>query len=407
MEISADLLILLTLIIGLFVVNRYMNQQQASSQALQFEALLAQQSSPELDIEGRFAAVSAQQMQHNTEQLLVLAEQRMKVEREKSSGELKSTKEGIEHLIKPIVKQLDELKAATNKMEKERSQAYGDIKSHIDQLSNRTDALGKEANNLTTALTKSSGVRGNWGEISLANIFEMSGLREGIDYVEQEGQEDRKRPDFIVNVPGGGRIPIDAKATAKHFLEAIGEEDDANRTHLIAQHAKAMRDRVTELKKKGYRESVGGDVEHVIMFVPSESLLAVTYDHQTDLHEFAMKNGILIASPVSLMALLQTIALQWRQSEQAENTREALAACRELYKRFATWSEHYEKVGKTLGVMNNHYNSSVGSYNMLNSQIKTLEDLRINEDLGKTAQTLKVTNADIRALPETIDLNDE
>ncbi|MDP6188703.1 MAG: hypothetical protein QF699_05195, partial [Candidatus Poseidoniaceae archaeon] len=69
--------------------------------------------------------------------------------------------------------------------------------------------------------------------------------------------------------------------------------------------------------------------------------------------------------------------------------------------------EHYEKVGKTLGVMNNHYNSSVGSYNMLNSQIKTLEDLRINEDLGKTAQTLKVTNADIRALPETIELNDE
>jgi hypothetical protein len=44
---------------------------------------------------------------------------------------------------------------------------------------------------------------------------------------------------------------------------------------------------------------------------------------------------------------------------------------------------------------------------MLNSQIKTLEDLRINEDLGKTAQTLKVTNADIRALPETIELNDE
>jgi DNA anti-recombination protein RmuC len=78
-----------------------------------------------------------------------------------------------------------------------------------------------------------------------------------------------------------------------------------------------------------------------------------------------------------------------------------------LYKRFATWSEHYENVGNTLGVMNNHYNKSVGSYKRLNSQIKTLEDLRINEDLGKTAQTLKVTNAEIRALPETIDLEDE
>ena len=331
----------------------------------------------------------------------------MQVEREKSAGELKSTKAGIEHLIKPIAEQLGALQAATTKMENERSKAYGDIKSHIEQLSTRTDALGKEANNLTTALTKSSGARGNWGEVSLGNIFEMSGLREGIDYVEQEGQEDGKRPDFIVNLPGGGRIPIDAKATAKHFLEAIGEENEESRIALISQHAKAMRGRVTELKSKGYRESVGGDVEHVIMFVPSEALLAVTFDNQSDLHEFAMKNDILIASPVSLLALLRTIAFQWRQSEQAENTREALAACRELYKRFATWSEHYEKVGQKLGQMNDHYNKSVGSYNMLNSQIKTLEDLRINEDLGKSVQTLKTTNADIRALPESVELPDE
>jgi hypothetical protein len=44
---------------------------------------------------------------------------------------------------------------------------------------------------------------------------------------------------------------------------------------------------------------------------------------------------------------------------------------------------------------------------MLNSQIKTLEDLRINEDLGKSVQTLKTTNTDIRALPESIELLDE
>ena len=407
MELTADLLLILALIVALFAVNRYMNQQQSATQARHFETLLATQSGPVIDLEGRFADASAKQMQRNSEQFLALAEQRMQVEREKSTGELNSTKEGIEHLIKPIVEQLGALQVATNKMENERSKAYGDIKSHIEQLSTRTDALGKEANNLTTALTKSSGARGNWGEVSLGNIFEMSGLREGIDYVEQEGQEDGKRPDFIVNLPGGGRIPIDAKATAKHFLEAIGEENEESRVALISQHAKAMRGRVTELKSKGYRESVGGDVEHVIMFVPSEALLAVTFDNQSDLHEFAMKNDILIASPVSLLALLRTIAFQWRQSEQAENTREALAACRELYKRFATWSEHYEKVGQKLGQMNDHYNKSVGSYNMLNSQIKTLEDLRINEDLGKSVQTLKATNADIRALPESVELPDE
>ena len=168
-----------------------------------------------------------------------------------------------------------------------------------------------------------------------------------------------------------------------------------------------MRGRVTELKSKGYRDSVGGHVEHVIMFVPSEALLAVTFDTQSDLHEFAMKNDILIASPVSILALLRTIAFQWRQSEQAENTREALAACRELYKRFATWTEHYDKVGQKLGQMNDHYNASVGSFKNLNPQIKKLEELRINEDLGKNVLPLKETTGDLRALPESIALGDE
>ena len=339
--------------------------------------------------------------------MLALADQKFQVEREKNAIDLKSTKDGIEHLIKPIVEQLGALQDATKAMENERSKAYGDIKSHIQQLTVRTDALGKEANNLTTALTKSSGSRGNWGEVSLNNIFEMSGLREGIDFFEQEGQQDGKRPDFIVNLPGGGRIPIDAKATAKHFLEAIDEEDDVQRATLIAQHAKAMRGRVTELKSKQYRDSVGGHVEHVIMFVPSEALLAVTFDTQSDLHEFAMKNDILIASPVSILALLRTIAFQWRQSEQAENTREALAACRELYKRFATWTEHYDKVGQKLGQMNDHYNASVGSFKNLNPQIKKLEELRINEDLGKNVLSLKETTGDLRALPESVALQDE
>ncbi|RJU99541.1 MAG: DNA recombination protein RmuC [Candidatus Poseidoniales archaeon] len=407
MEIGTDLIILLILAIGLFAVNRYLNQQQAKAQTIQFEALLSSQSKPEVDFEGRFANASAQQMERNSAQLLALADQKFQVEREKNASDLKSTKDGIEHLIKPIVEQLGALQDATKAMENERSKAYGDIKSHIQQLTVRTDALGKEANNLTTALTKSSGSRGNWGEVSLNNIFEMSGLREGIDFFEQEGQQDGKRPDFIVNLPGGGRIPIDAKATAKHFLEAIDEEDDVQRATLIAQHAKAMRGRVTELKSKQYRDSVGGHVEHVIMFVPSEALLAVTFDTQSDLHEFAMKNDILIASPVSILALLRTIAFQWRQSEQAENTREALAACRELYKRFATWTEHYDKVGQKLGQMNDHYNASVGSFKNLNPQIKKLEELRINEDLGKNVLSLKETTGDLRALPESVALQDE
>ena len=95
---------------------------------------------------------------------------------------------------------------------------------------------------------------------------------------------------------GEEKVVIDAKATGKKFLESIEESDDATRDVLLKEHASAMKERVKELKSKGYRDSVDGDVEAVVMFVPSEALLAITFDFERDLHEFAMKNDILIAS---------------------------------------------------------------------------------------------------------------
>ena len=356
------------------------------------------------NMENLFNRISNDALTANNEQFLALAEQRLKTQHAESNNDLELRKTEIEGLLKPLADQIKSLETENKAMEKARGEAYGDIKGHITNLMQRTDNLGKEANNLTTALTTSANVRGNWGEVSLETILEMSNLREGIDYFKQEGQADGKRPDFIVNIPGGGRIPIDAKATGKKFLEAIDIDDEEAKKQLYVDHAKAMKGRVNELKSKGYRDSVDGEVEAVVMFVPSEALLAITFDAERDLHEYAMKYDILIASPVSLIALLRTIAFQWRQDEQAENTRNAIDICRELYKRFSTWTEHYEKVGTNLELAVKAFNSSVGTYqSKINPQVKRLHEIRIHDDIGKEIKELKVIESETRALPESVD----
>ena len=353
------------------------------------------------DLEGVFSKLSTEALKANSEQFLMIAEQALKVQQSEGNTELEVRKAEIEGLITPLSKQLKALEAENKAMEKARGQAYGDLKQHVDQMLKQTQMLGKEANSLTTALTMSANTRGNWGEISLENTFEMAGMREGIDYVKQEGQSDGKRPDFVVNIPGGSRIPIDAKATGKKFLESIGEESLEEKTRLLQEHTKAMRARVNELKKKEYRDSVDGDVEVVIMFVPSEALLAVTFDFERNLHEYAMKNDILIASPVSLLALLRTIAFQRRQVEQSENTRHAIRTCRELYRRFAVWSEHYTKVGDNLKKAVDSFNSSVGSYQSnINPQVRKLNELGVDRDLGKEIKDPEHVELEIRSLPE-------
>ncbi|RJV01656.1 MAG: DNA recombination protein RmuC [Candidatus Poseidoniales archaeon] len=360
-----------------------------------------------IDYNNQFSEIASSALSKNNEQFLQLADERFKRQQSNASNELESRKKEIETLIQPLSEQIKKLEDENKLMEKARYEAYGDLKNHVTQMIQGAEKLGMQASNLTTALTKSANVRGNWGEVSLDNILEMSGLRKGIDYVEQATQSDGKRPDFIINIPGGGKVPIDAKATGKKFLESIEEADDVTRIELLKEHAAAMKGRVNELKSKGYRDSVDGDVEVVVMFVPSESLLAITFDFERDLHEFAMKNGILIASPVSILALLRTIAFQWRQVEQAENTREAVEICRELYKRFAVWSEHYKKVGDNLSKAIDTFNKSVGSYQQkINPQVRKLNDIRLNEDLQKQIVEPSTIDTDTRALPEPEDYND-
>ena len=145
----------------------------------------------------------------------------------------------------------------------------------------------------------------------------MSGLREGIDYFEQVLKQ-MESVQFCINIPGGGRVPIDAKATGK-IPKSIEESDNATRDALLKEHASAMKERVKELKSKEYRDSVDGDVEAVVMFVPSEALLAITFDFDM-IFTNSLKNDILIASPVSLLALLRR-CFQWRQVESKKHSR--------------------------------------------------------------------------------------
>ena len=206
-----------------------------------------------IDYNNQFSEIASSALSKNNEQFLQLADERFKRQQSNASNELESRKKEIETLIQPLSEQIKKLEDENKLMEKARYEAYGDLKNHVTQMIQGAEKLGMQASNLTTALTKSANVRGNWGEVSLDNILEMSGLRKGIDYVEQATQSDGKRPDFIINIPGGGKVPIDAKATGKKFLESIEEADDVTRIELLKEHAAAIKGRVNELKSKGYR----------------------------------------------------------------------------------------------------------------------------------------------------------
>ena len=343
----------------------------------------------------------------NSEDFLKLAEERLGRVQTAADKDHEARRKELDDLMRPMSESLANLDQATKDLEKERSDAYSGMLRHLKLLEQQTDRLGSEARNLSTSLRKSSSVRGDWGEVALRNLLEMAGMTKHTDFLEQKGFEGGGRPDFVVRLPGDGAIPIDAKTSGKHYLEALEEENLTQRQAKLAEHAKAMRSRVNELTRKEYLSKVEGRAEFVVMFVPSEALISVAFEMDPDLHEDAMDRGVIISSPASMIALLRTAALYWQQVRFAEDAKEVVDVAREFYMRMATWSEHFSEVGKRLDKATEFYNKAVGSWERsVMPQGRRLEELEVSTNLPKTLVEQNLVNDDIR-MPTVIEVEAE
>lgn len=343
----------------------------------------------------------------NSEDFLKLAEERLGRVQTAADKDHEARRKELDDLMRPMSESLANLDQATKDLEKERSDAYSGMLRHLKLLEQQTDRLGSEARNLSTSLRKSSSVRGDWGEVALRNLLEMAGMTKHTDFLEQKGVEGGGRPDFVVRLPGDGAIPIDAKTSGKHYLEALEEENLTQRQAKLAEHAKAMRSRVNELTRKEYLSKVEGRAEFVVMFVPSEALISVAFEMDPDLHEDAMDRGVIISSPASMIALLRTAASYWQQVRFAEDAKEVVDVAREFYMRMATWSEHFSEVGKRLDKATEFYNKAVGSWERsVMPQGRRLEELEVSTNLPKTLVEQNLVNDDIR-MPTVIEVEAE
>ena len=275
--------------------------------------------------------------------------------------------------------------------------AYEGIKRHLKDLGEKTESLSTRTTALSTALTTSGQTRGNWGEVKLRRLFEMAGLSEHVDFFEQVTLEDGSRPDFVVRLPQEAVLPIDSKATGSHFLQALELDSGPQQDELLLKHAKAMKQRITELSAKAYQNTIEGEFDHVIMFIPSEAMAASAFSSDPELMDYAMSKSVLIATPVTMLGLLRTVALYWQQHALAEGAKEIYDVSRELYKRVNKMIEHFSKVGGHLSNAAKTYNETMNSYETrVLPQGRRLDDLKVSE----TLQTALPEAKDIEHLPK-------
>ncbi len=269
-------------------------------------------------------------------------------------------------VVEPLQKSLEKVETNVTLLEQQRQRAYGEIHKELEIVRETHEGLRRQTGNLVTALRGDSQARGRWGEIQLRRVIEMAGMLPYCDFDEQHSlttEEGRLlRPDVIVKLPGGKSIVVDSKVSLAGYLRAFEEGVDDERRHTaLAEHARQVRDHIQKLGQKAYWRQLPATPEFVVMFLHDESSWVAALDVDPTLHELALSNNVIPASPTNLIGLLRAVHYGWQQEMIAEGARQISDLGRELYKRLATMGAHMARLGKTLDGAVKSYNETVGS----------------------------------------------
>ena len=341
-------------------------QLAAAQTALELERAAAREKMAALqqardELTNSFGALAGQALKHNSDEFLKLAQENLKQFHISAQGDLSQKEKAIETLLNPIREALQKTEAQMHAIEKDRKESFGSLTQQLQSLTQTQHSLQHETRQLVQALRRPE-VRGQWGELTLKRLVELSGMVEHCDFFRQETTDSGSRPDMVVRLPGQREIVVDVKTPLDAYLSAMETTDTAAQNVFLVKHAQNVRNRVRELASKSYWSQFRHSPDFVVLFIPGDQFLNAALDQDRTLLEDALTQKVILATPTSLIAVLRAVAYGWQQQVLAENAEQVREIGAELYKRLSVFSEHLTRLGRQLGSAVDSYNKSVGSF---------------------------------------------
>lgn len=284
---------------------------------------------------------------------------------QKAQSLSEKSQQDIRQLLAPLRLNLDEFRKQIDSCYSKESRERIELAAQVNNLISLNHKLSDDANNLTQALQGQTKIQGNWGELILERILEMSGLRKDIEFTLQEShsQKDgsRVQPDAIIHLPDNKHLVVDSKVSLNAYLDFTAAEADEVREQALKRHIISVQKHITELSQKNYQQIYGLEsLDFVFMFVPVEPAFLLAISHKKDLWQEAWDKNILLVSPSTFLFAIRTVAHIWRQEHQTQNAYKIAERGALLYDKFAGFCENMEQLGSRLDQAHDAYEKACG-----------------------------------------------
>lgn len=272
--------------------------------------------------------------------------------------------------LKPLQEEIARFKLEIEKNTKESSEKQVKLETEIKNLCDMSARVAKDTDNLAKALKGDNKMQGDWGEVVLERILELSGLQKNREYFTQtnlKNSDENKnlRPDMIITLPNNRAVVIDSKVSLSAYEKYVNSGDkDA-----LSAHIESVKAHIKILQNKEYQnlldskkiasfspfksemlgeimESSDSKIDFVIMFMPIEGAFSLIVRENVFLESY--KKGVVIASPSTLMVILRLIHKIWSNEAKDKNIVKILNECERLLKKFDGFAGNMDKLKSAL-----------------------------------------------------------
>lgn len=212
-------------------------------------------------------------------------------------GTSRSEDSVLGHQVGEIRQGMDRVNQAIQNLNVDRAKQSERLETMLTSLNSSSSALRE--------ILANTQVRGQWGERMAEDVFRLIGFVESVNYTKQTTVADgHSRPDFTILMPENKKLNMDAKFPLTNYMKFV----EAKSEHEAQEHSRAfirdVRDRTREVVGRDYINPNDNTLDYVLVFIPNEPMYHYIQQHGADVVEEALRNRVVLCSPISLFAIL-------------------------------------------------------------------------------------------------------